>query len=264
MPRNNYKSQPVTNVRFPAMRSRTAWTICLVLGLIFIYLHLTSSSNPKDETISQLPPPIKILQNSQDSRTTTQQNITPAIPEDVVRIYIGVVTAWWNFSARLLLREIYNQFRVKNLLHPNDTVDIHFILGRPQAVDIGIPRLLEWEAAHFGDIHVLEMEENMNDGKSYEFFADLGRRFPQGKQEDRKWDYAMKVDDDTFVYLPRLLERLRSIVPRTDTYLVCSVCVIALPNVCGYRCLIGLLTCRDVGMKPIIGIWELDMCFPGI
>ena len=224
MPRISYKSQLGRNGRLSIMRSRGTWTICLVLALIFIYLHLSTSSDPRDQEFGQIPPRIKILQKSKEITITKHsQTVDNPISDDVVRIYIGVVTAWWNFSARLLLREIYNQFRTKNLLRPEDTIDIHFILGRPEPEDTGIPLLLEWEAAHFGDIHILDMEENMNDGKSYEFFADLGRRYPHERQEERKWDYAMKVDDDTFVNLPRLLERLRTIVPRRDTYLVRSL-----------------------------------------
>jgi hypothetical protein len=39
---------------------------------------------------------------------------------------------------------------------------------------------------------------------------------------DRPWDYAMKLDDDAFLNIPNLLERLRPMVPRRNTWFVRS------------------------------------------
>lgn len=64
------------------------------------------------------------------------------------------------------------------------------------------------------------MTENMNDGKSYEYFAELGRMFPSNDPSDRPWDYAMKADDDTLINIPQLLERLRPQSTRKDLYMV--------------------------------------------
>ena len=69
--------------------------------------------------------------------------------------------------------------------------------------------LLQWENDTFGDIHMIDMEENMNDGKTYEYFASMAAMYGNGSREERRWDYVMKVDDDTFLHLGNLVERLR-------------------------------------------------------
>jgi len=80
---------------------------------------------------------------------------------------------------------------------------------------------LKWEAEAFRDIHIVDMEENMDDGKSYEYFASLGNMYPAAlDQRERLWDYAMKLDDDSFLNIPNLLEKLRPIVPRRKTWFV--------------------------------------------
>jgi len=79
---------------------------------------------------------------------------------------------------------------------------------------------LQWEQERFGDMHFLNQTENMNNGKSYEYFADLARSYPSLDPEERPWDYAMKADDDSLINLPQLAERLRTITPRWDTYVV--------------------------------------------
>ena len=72
--------------------------------------------------------------------------------------------------------------------------------------------MLQWENDTFGDIHMIDMEENMNEGKTYEYFASMAAMYPNGgnvSREERKWDYVMKLDDDTFVNLPNLVDKLR-------------------------------------------------------
>jgi len=57
---------------------------------------------------------------------------------------------------------------------------------------------------------MIDMVENMNDGKSFEYFASMAQMFPGNvSREQRKWDYVMKVDDDSFLHLPHLVEKLR-------------------------------------------------------
>ena len=80
--------------------------------------------------------------------------------------------------------------------------------------------LLKWEAETYGDIHMLDVEENMNEGKSYEYFAWLASMYPKEDAEQRPWDYAMKLDDDAFLHIPRLFEKLRPMVPRRSTWFV--------------------------------------------
>ena len=102
-----------------------------------------------------------------------------------------------------------------------DTVTVRFVLGRPREVERNMSLILQWEEETFGDIHMIEMEENMNDGKSFEYFASLADMYPDSLPiTDRPWDYAMKLDDDSFLNIPQLLEKLRPLVPREHTWLV--------------------------------------------
>jgi hypothetical protein len=70
---------------------------------------------------------------------------------------------------------------------------------------------------------MIDMEENMDDGKSYEYFASLATMYPSNvSREHRPWDYAMKVDDDAFLQIPNLLEKLRPMA-RDNTWFVLTV-----------------------------------------
>jgi hypothetical protein len=129
------------------------------------------------------------------------------------------VTAWWNFAARSILREAYTHFHIEQ----NDVVTIRFVVGLPADDEAGMMDLLQWEQDRFGDLQVLNQRENMNDGKTFEYFSSLGRMYPVDDPAQRPWDYAMKADDDSFVNVPLLLERLRPIIPREETYMVSSL-----------------------------------------
>ena len=121
---------------------------------------------------------------------------------------------------------------------------------------------LKWEAEAFGDIHIVDMEENMDDGKSYEYFASLGNMYPAGVgQRERLWDYAMKLDDDSFLNIPNLLEKLRPIVPRRTTWFVHNPAPLLL-NVDKF--IIGFRRCRRVvhvwtGLCLILGSGDLAL-----
>ena len=117
-----------------------------------------------------------------------------------------------------MLRETYQHFNVSD----QDIVDIRFVVGQPAKEDKGLRSFLKWEQDRYEDLQILNMHENMNDGKSYEYFASLARMFPSNDPLKRPYDYAMKADDDTLLNLPQLLERLRPLVPREETYIVQS------------------------------------------
>ena len=116
----------------------------------------------------------------------------------------------------MMLRETYKHFNVSD----KDVVDIRFVVGLPPKDDVGLHYFLKWEQERYGDLQVLNISENMNEGKSYEYFASLARMFPSDDPLERPYDYAMKADDDTLLNLPQLVERLRPLVPREETYMV--------------------------------------------
>jgi len=128
------------------------------------------------------------------------------------------VTAWWKFSRRLILREAYKRFRLSD--NSTDSYAIRFVVGQPEEAQRNMSLILRWEQETFRDLHIIEMEENMNEGKSYEYFASLARWHPSNLSIERPWDYAMKLDDDSFLNIPNLLEKLRPLIPRTETWFV--------------------------------------------
>lgn len=102
-----------------------------------------------------------------------------------------------------------------------DKVDIRFILGRPSLSRSPVDGILELEQEMYGDIMMLDCLENMNEGKSYEYFAALGRMHSETLSEtQRPYDYAMKLDDDSFLHIHNLLEKLRPLTPRKNTWFV--------------------------------------------
>lgn len=104
---------------------------------------------------------------------------------------------------------------------------VRFVLGLPKDTDRGLMRMMLWEQERFKDLQILHQAENMNEGKSYEYFADLGRTYPADDPQERPWDYAMKADDDTLINIPQLLERLRPLTPREDLYMVIPIAEMA-------------------------------------
>ncbi|EAY87784.1 hypothetical protein OsI_09202 [Oryza sativa Indica Group] len=82
-------------------------------------------------------------------------------------------------------------------------------MGRRYAV------LVALEIITHGDILVLNCTENMNDGKTYDYFSALPRLFPAGAEP--RYDFAGKIDDDTYYRLGALADTLRR-KPRRDMY----------------------------------------------
>jgi len=66
------------------------------------------------------------------------------------------------------------------------------------------------ESLHHGDVMVLDIEENMNYGKSFTFFSSVAAG-------EVHYDYVMKVDDDSYVRLENLAKSLEPL-PRVDLY----------------------------------------------
>ncbi|KAG0556060.1 hypothetical protein KC19_11G022600 [Ceratodon purpureus] len=87
-------------------------------------------------------------------------------------------------------------------------VTVRFIIGRPmdrnESLQIGL------ESHRYGDIIVLDMDENMNAGKTWRFFSTV---FEMGV----RYDYVMKVDDDSYVRINNLASSLAE-ESRTDLY----------------------------------------------
>lgn len=97
---------------------------------------------------------------------------------------------------------------------------IAFVVGLPPNDYPGMSMFLQWEQERYQDLLILNQTENMNEGKTMEYFNALAKAYPSQYSNERPWDYAMKADDDTLIIIPNLLERLRPMIPRRETYMV--------------------------------------------
>ncbi|CAG8798457.1 3317_t:CDS:2, partial [Racocetra persica] len=85
-------------------------------------------------------------------------------------------------------------------------VTIKFILGLPE--DEYMDKLEE-ESKMYGDIIILNITENMNEGKTFEYFSWFAKH--------REDNYMTKLDDDTFIHLIHYYRDLQDL-PRERVY----------------------------------------------
>ena len=140
-------------------------------------------------------------------------------------------------------------------MRPGDTVHIGFVIGRPSLEPNPVDILVQLEQKTYGDILTLDIIENMNEGKSYEYFAALGTLYPGNlRTTERPYDYAMKLDDDSFLNIPNLLDKLRPLVPRENTWFVWSYKLTAILTRCRVE---EIKNCIICSVRAIFcpGIW---------
>ncbi|XP_024360392.1 uncharacterized protein [Physcomitrium patens] len=129
---------------------------------------------------------------------------TPHGPEfQNFSIFIGVFSTASKVERRNIIRLAYG------IQHTNiANVSIRFVIGTPKGEEERLQ--LGLESLHYGDLLILDMEENMNKGKTWKYFstvAIMGVHF----------DYVMKVDDDSYVRIHNLAASLAE-QPRVDLY----------------------------------------------
>jgi hypothetical protein len=140
------------------------------------------------------------------AETTTTTSTTAQEPE--FRLLVGVLTMPKRYERRGIVRMAY---ALQPATPAYAQVDVRFVFC---GVDDPVDRVLvAAEAARHGDILVLNCTENMNDGKTHEYFSSVPRHFA-----DAPYDYVMKTDDDTYLRVAAMAEELRS-KPRDDVYL---------------------------------------------
>ncbi|KAG9101477.1 hypothetical protein FRC06_002991 [Ceratobasidium sp. 370] len=131
-----------------------------------------------------------------------------------VGIFVGVMSV--GTEAGFRRREMIRSTWAKNNGGMNRTV-VKFVVGQRGESS---RRELEMENELYGDIVMLPIKENMNDGKTYAYFSWAHEhalvpppRFNQTRSNSTDgwvWpDYVVKTDDDSFVVLPELEARLR-------------------------------------------------------
>ncbi|SCV69512.1 BQ2448_2532 [Microbotryum intermedium] len=110
---------------------------------------------------------------------------------------------------------------------PSTDVQVKFILGRPPR---NWAKRIALEMEMYNDVVVLDIDENMNRGKTWKFFewaaenATVPVYYRTGEGENtqvgvgfKKVDYVAKSDDDAFINLSELERHLR-VSPREKTY----------------------------------------------
>lgn len=140
-----------------------------------------------------------------------------------VNVFVGVFSIDATYERRQLIRSTYARHT-----SPGANVVVKFILGRPRESH---SRRVALEMEMYNDIVILDLKENMNRGKTFEFFkwasenATISVGWENGKGERglgwRKVDYVVKADDDTFLRLDELERHLR-VAPREKVYWGCE------------------------------------------
>ncbi|KAG2180587.1 hypothetical protein INT44_003591 [Umbelopsis vinacea] len=116
---------------------------------------------------------------------------TPDVTTDPVNIFVGVLTMDTKFDRRQMIRDTY-------LMYKPDNVIFKFVLGRPRN-DPEVIAKLEEEYHKYGDLMFLDIKENMNEGKTYEYFRYMAETY-----NTTGLDYVFKADDDSYIRLDRL------------------------------------------------------------
>lgn len=127
-----------------------------------------------------------------------------------LRVLLGVLTRPGSYERRALLRLAYK-------LQPPPTravIDVRFVLCNITTEEDAT--LVALEIIAHDDILVLNCTENMNDGKTLEFFSAVPRLFG-GADDEPAYDYVGKADDDTYYRLAALADTLRG-KSRRDAY----------------------------------------------
>ena len=124
---------------------------------------------------------------------------SPPFPGNVdFRLLIGVMSPYSASKRRHVIRNAYNQF-------PSDLpVDVFFVQGdavpwnkiNKKKVLSTFHTALQWENDTFHDILHVGCKENLEEGKTYEYFKKVGLEFSS------RYTHVMKTDDDSFVNIP--------------------------------------------------------------
>ncbi|XP_020106279.1 beta-1,3-galactosyltransferase pvg3-like [Ananas comosus] len=143
------------------------------------------------------------------SSSSSAGGISAAPVQPEFRLLVGIITRPEYYERRHLLRMVYSLQQSDNNFAAH--VDVRFVFcnlsTEEQAVFVAL------EIMCYDDIIILNCTENMDNGKTYNYFSSLPTLF----DGDAKYDYVMKTDDDAFFRLPSLIESLRD-KPRSDVY----------------------------------------------
>ncbi|KAJ3201830.1 hypothetical protein HK099_002078 [Clydaea vesicula] len=114
------------------------------------------------------------------------------------KIFIGLLTTAEKFYRRNLIRDTYLNLKPLN-------IEFKFILGKPK--DEETETLLKYENLKHQDLLILDIEENMNNGKTFKYFSTIYELY----KED-PFKFVMKTDDDVFLHLPNIEKKFKDMI----------------------------------------------------
>ncbi|TVU13984.1 hypothetical protein EJB05_37424, partial [Eragrostis curvula] len=180
-----------------ALPSRTIPLVILSFLVAVLYLVAFPNNNLKLQEVFA-------SSCSNDATASTSRQLAKQ-PVDL-RVFLGIITRPDFYERRAHLRLAYS-------LQPRPVravVDVRFVFCNLDKEEDRV--LVAMEIIVHADIVVLNCTENMNDGKTYEYFSTIPRMFA-----DEPYDYVGKTDDDAYYRLAALADTLRN-KPRDNLY----------------------------------------------
>ena len=104
------------------------------------------------------------------------------------RVLVGVFSTAAHLEQRAIIRAVFRSFNV-----PRSSISYKFVLGRSHNQNLS--EIVRVENNAYSDILLLPCSENMNNGKTYEFFVHIARHL-----RGRDYDFVLKLDDDAFLH----------------------------------------------------------------
>ncbi|CAG8474815.1 14066_t:CDS:2 [Acaulospora colombiana] len=164
-----------------------------------------------EEQVSSIPLPVKTKEQVPPAPLKVDDTYVEPPPgvDRNLSVFIGIMTVDKKISMRRHLRKMFahnNAALARYLGVKKSPVTIRFITGLPRGKYVS---KLERESKKHGDIVILNITENMNNGKTLKFLDWFA--------ENRKDDYVVKADDDSFIHLIHYYRDLQD-VPRERAY----------------------------------------------
>ncbi|ORY78542.1 hypothetical protein BCR37DRAFT_388737 [Protomyces lactucae-debilis] len=139
-----------------------------------------------------------------------------------VSVFIGIFSTPERSDRRQLLRNVYSRVRRTGLSQSQDTLVFKHIIARPDS-NVSSDALAAEQAEH-NDLLFLDCNEGAEGGKTWYYFAALGKKphiadHVEGYDDPQtKFDFVMKLDDDTYLNLPRFLDAIRLFQGTPEVY----------------------------------------------
>eukprot|EP00929_Paragymnodinium_shiwhaense_P002124 TRINITY_DN10231_c0_g1_i1.p1 TRINITY_DN10231_c0_g1~~TRINITY_DN10231_c0_g1_i1.p1 ORF type:complete len:432 (-),score=29.60 TRINITY_DN10231_c0_g1_i1:82-1293(-) len=148
--------------------------------------------------LHELPDDFDQFQSVYERLHLWEQEIATPLPTDLALVF-GVFCMAADVDVRAVIRKTWmNQPSVCGILAPPSADCIAhagFVLGTGEG---------EPTDDTYGDIMTLDIYENMNEGKSYQYFYEAARKFPWAT-------HFVKLDTDTYPFLHILLPRISNV-----------------------------------------------------